>query len=163
MSLKNSKNCNSETNQKKQKKTWSITSRFTFLYVISVLILLVFAAGFLYWTLKQNLELSRRGLLKTKVEIIRKLLYDQPQSYQALVNEIEHEADSSYPIKYYIRIIDAEGKILTQTPEFGKIVPVTMFPEPATDDNLIFNNINRTVFNTQSFLLLSGYASTRQT
>ncbi|MGC8888137.1 MAG: heavy metal sensor histidine kinase [Verrucomicrobiia bacterium] len=163
MSLKNSKNCNSETNQKKQKKTLSITSRFTFLYVISVLILLVFAAGFLYWTLKQNLELSRRGLLKTKVEIIRKLLYDQPQSYQALVNEIEHEADSSYPIKYYIRIIDAEGKILTQTPEFGKIVPVTMFPEPATDDNLIFNNINRTVFNTQSFLLLSGYASTRQT
>lgn len=161
MSLKNDDGRSFSLSQKKRKKVWSITKRFTFLYVVSVAILLFLAVGYLYWTLKQSIEFSRLGLLQSKVEVLRKLISEQPRTYQALVNEVEHEADSSYPIKYYIRILNEDGKTVMETPGFKDNVPVEMFPQPVSEDKFLFDSVKKYVSKKQSFLFLSTKVAKR--
>lgn len=142
-------------NRKKDAKVWSITQRFAFLYTLSVTVLLMLAVGFLYWVLKQNLNVNRYGLLNSKVAVLQRLMREQPQKAQSLASEIEHEADESYPIKYYIRMLDLHGNIELETPGFKEILPEAIFPEPVSKESLTMDAIKKIIYKNQTFLLLA--------
>jgi two-component system heavy metal sensor histidine kinase CusS len=110
-------------------QVWSITRRLTWLYVASTGALLVLAAGFLYWTLKRDLEHTRHGLMASKIEVLRLLLREQPGKAEALASEVEHEASESQPLKYYIRIVDEQGRVMHETPGMSGLA-VARFPPP---------------------------------
>ncbi len=136
-------------------RAWSITRRLTLLYVASTLALLVLSAGFLYWTLKRNLDHTRHGLLASKIEVLRLLLREHPEKAEVLVSEVEHEASASQPLRYYIRILDLQGQTLIETPGMKDLLPVSRFPAPMEADDEPLNHIAQALRHHGSFLLLS--------
>lgn len=138
-----------------QPRTWSITRRLTLLYVASTVALLVLSAEFLYWTLKRNLEDTRHGMLASKVEVLRLLLQEHPDKAEALDSEVEHEASASQPFKYYIRILDLQGRTLLETPGMKELLPVARFPTPLEASDGPLNSIAQQLRHDGPFHLLS--------
>lgn len=137
---------------------WSITRRLTWLYVASTAALLVLAAGFLYWTLKRNLEHTRLGLMTSKLEVLRLLLREQPAKAVALASEVEHEASESQPLKYYIRIVDEQGHVVNETPGLRGLAAVAAFPPPVEIAADLRHSVGTHVRQQGRLLLLSAKA-----
>lgn len=135
-------------------RVWSITRRLTLLYVASSAALLVLAAGFLYWTLKRNLEHTRHALLASKIEVLRGLLRE-PDQAQALASEVEHEASESHPLRYFLRILDDQGDVLLETPGMKDLVAAAQFPASVEPTASPLNHIERSSLQGRSLLLLS--------
>ena len=136
-------------------RAWSITRRLTLLYVASTVALLGLSTGFLYYTLKRNLETTRQGMLASKVQVLSLLLREHPDKAEALDSEVEHEASASQPFRYYIRILDLQGQTLLETSGMEDLLPAASFPAPleATDEPL--NHLTQKLQPDGSFLLLS--------
>lgn len=134
----------------------SITRRLTLLYVASTAALLLLAGGFLYWTLKRNLDHARHAMLASKIEVLRLLLREADKA-DVLASEVEHEASESGPLKYYVRILDGQNRMLLQTPGMD-VLPFSVFPQPVeiTEDSLAI--IKRELRVHRAFLLLSVQA-----
>ncbi|MBM3841346.1 MAG: HAMP domain-containing protein [Verrucomicrobia bacterium] len=144
--------------QKNPIRVWSITRRLTLLYVASTAALLVLAAGFLYWTLTRNLEHTRHALLASKIEVLRRLLRE-PDKAQALASEVEHEASESHPLRYFLRILDGQGRVAIETPGMNGLAAVDLFPAPAETAAAPLRNIVQKSLAGRSFLLLSVSAT----
>lgn len=114
------------------RRVWSITQRFTLLYVVSTFSLLLLAVGFLYGVLKRSLDARDHALVVSKAQVLTLLLREQPVRIDVLANEVEHEAASG-PLHYFLRVLDSEGAILVETPGMGVPLPVELFPEPVRD------------------------------
>jgi two-component system heavy metal sensor histidine kinase CusS len=132
----------------------SITRRLTLLYVASTAALLLLAAGFLDWTLKRNLDHTRHAMLASKVEVLRGLL-QQPDKAEVLADEVEHEAWESQPLKYYVRTLDSQGRVLLETSGMNQLLPVSLFPAPLAESHESPESISRKLRPYRSVLLLS--------
>ena len=137
----------------------SITRRFTLLYVGSTGILLLLAVGFLYWTLKKNLDMRDRALVVSKARVLRLLLRETPEEQAVLASEIQHEAAEG-PLRYYLRVLDASGHVLLETPGMSDRLPPDTFPpagailpEPA------WRNVPNVRLH-EAFILLAALAQT---
>jgi len=113
------------------RKPWSITSRLTLLYAGTTAVLLLLAAGYLYWGLRENLALEDRALVRGKFNVLRLLLHEHHDKVEALASEIEHEASANELLKYYLRVLDARGRPLIETPDMAGLLPVAVFPPPS--------------------------------
>ncbi len=138
---------------------WSITRRLTLLYVACTAALLLLSAGFLYWTLKGNLDHTRHGLLASKIEVLRLLLREQPDKADVLASEVEHEASESQPLKYYIRVQDEQGRVLLETPGMTGLVPATLFPPPVEVATDLRRDMEGKLRHLGTFHLLSAQAT----
>ncbi|MBI5386901.1 MAG: heavy metal sensor histidine kinase [Verrucomicrobia bacterium] len=141
-------------------RTLSITRRLTLLYAASTAALLLLAGGFLYWTLKSSLEQTRHGLLASKIEVLRLLLREQPEKAQALASEVEHEAGEGHPLKYYLRILDEQDRVLLETPGLEKLIPAELFPPPVEVTAGPLKDVQQKRQAGRSFLLMSVRAPT---
>jgi len=130
----------------------------TLLYVVSTTTLLLLADGFLYWTLKEKLEVTRYAMLASKIELFRLLLRQHPAKADVLANEVEHEASESHPLKYYIRVLDEKGCVLLETPGMKDLPPVSLFPTPVRAAIKPLDSIERKVWRNRSLLLVSVQA-----
>lgn len=137
----------------------SIARRLTLLYVASTAALLLLAAGFLYWALKRDLEHTRHGLMASKIEVIRRLLRDQPEKADVLASEVEHEASESQPLKYYIRVLDPQGRALHETPGMSGLVSTSRFPPPVEVADDLRQSITSSVRHQGPLLLLAARAA----
>jgi two-component system heavy metal sensor histidine kinase CusS len=140
-------------------RVWSITRRLAFLYVASTAGLLVLTAGFLYWTLKRQIEQTRHGLMASKVEVLRHLLREQPAKADVLANEVEHEASESQPLKYYIRIVDNAGRALNETPGMSGLAHADDFPPAIELDADLRQNVAPNLRHQPRLLLFSARAA----
>jgi len=121
-----------QTATREKARVWSITQRFTLLYVASTALLLILAAGYLNWALERNMDARDHALIISKAQVLRLLLREQPDNTETLQSEIEHEATEG-PLKYYLRILDHQGNVLMETPGMATQVPVAWFPPSAPD------------------------------
>lgn len=108
---------------------WSLTARLTWLYAGSTAVVLLLAAGYLYWGLAQGLHRNDRALVEGKLRVLRVLLHEHADKPDALASEIEHEAEANEFLKYYLRVLDTRGRVVIETPGMGGLLPVTEFPE----------------------------------
>lgn len=138
-------------------RPWSIARRLTLLYVASTAALLLLAEGFLYWSLDRNLHAMRNALLASKIEVLRLILREQPDKADVLASEVEHEAAASPLLKYYIRILNKQGRVLLESSGMKDLLPLSLFPAPAgaTDPP---NSIERELSPHRFFVLLSAQA-----
>jgi len=137
-------------------RLWSITGRLSLLFVGSTAILLLVAAGYLYWGLQQSLDRGDRALVRGKLQVMQAILREENDQAGMLENEIEHEAAANELLKYYLRVLDARGRVLIETTGMSGFLPVLVFPEPApfpTTSPLI---VERTISTDRSYLLLSA-------
>jgi len=115
----------------REAREWSIAGLLTRHYAGSSFAILAVAAGILYWGLHRELNRQDMRLVASKTLVLQKLVGEFATGAEALASEIEHEAGEQGPLQYYLRIIDAHGATLIETPGMARLVPASVFP-PAT-------------------------------
>ena len=113
-----------------RRRTWSIARRLTVLYCLSAFVLLSLASGYLYWGLKNNLAEEDHELLGDMVNVIRSIMRERPDDANALREEVESESAARRYSKYYTRILDEAGRVITITPGMEELVPASTFSMP---------------------------------
>lgn len=141
------------------RRPWSITARLAVFYAGATAFLLLLAAGYLYWSLGESLAREDRGLVFGKLQVLRLLLREHHDQPNALVNEVEHEAEANELLKYYLRVLDARGRVLVETKGMSGFLPVLMFPEPTPLAAGVPPVIAREFGPGRSYLLLTGEAT----
>ena len=143
--------------------TPSITGRLALLYVGSTTILLLLAAGYLYWGLQESLMQADRALVSGKLQVLRLLLREEHDKADLLASEVEHEAAANQLLKYYMRVLDERGRVLVETSDMSAILPVLAFPGSATSSRGSPLVVKRSLPSGRTYLLLTGDATTGAT
>lgn len=107
---------------------WSIARRLTLLYAGSSLLMLVLAAAYLYWSLVRDVERDDNDFLANKIQECRRLMMEGAKDSGLLAHEIETEAAASQFIKYFVRLVDGQGKVVLETPGMPELLPTNYFP-----------------------------------
>jgi two-component system heavy metal sensor histidine kinase CusS len=94
-------------------------------------LLVLAAAGVLYWVLEDNLEQEDADFLADQVQILRVLLRDHPGDLSVLRQEAEVESSIRQHARVYIRVLTESGRLLTETPGMGTELPMDRFPSPS--------------------------------
>lgn len=145
----------------RSRKVWSLTRRLIVFYSIATAILLLSAAWLLDWGLRRSLEVQDRQLLASKVKVMRLLLAQHASRPEMLESEVVHEASETEGLRYYLRVLDRDGRVLIESPDMAKVLPASVFAVPASirsalEDQSIFREVDG-----RPFLLLSAEAVER--
>jgi two-component system heavy metal sensor histidine kinase CusS len=109
----------------------------TVLYTASTGGMLILSAVCLYWVLASNLARESQQFLEDKIHVVRSILRDHPYDRDELEDEVQLEVVAHKYTKYYVRILDAGGWTLLETPGMVDVLPATEFPaSPGTEVSL---------------------------
>src|SRR5262245_26967950 len=128
-----SKNANDGLGQMAPKPTWSLAVRLTAWYAVSSFLLMAAAIGFLYWMLGRSLDREDDNQIADQVRVLRDLLAERPGDLVAVRQEAEQEFQSRQRTQVYVRLLDANGKVLVETSGMERLLAVDAFPPPASD------------------------------
>jgi len=110
----------------------SIVVRMTAWYAGSALVLILAATGFLYWVLATSFDAEDRRTLANTVTDLRLLLRASPGELR--LPETSAPAPGHVfrqPQEVWVRIVDAEGRTLLESPGMSAELPASAFPAPA--------------------------------
>jgi len=94
----------------------TLAFRLTAWYVLAALALVVFASASLYFVLVKELEKSTGLFLADKVNVLRTMLRERPDDWDALREEIELESAARRYQQFYIRLLDERNVPVLTTP-----------------------------------------------
>ena len=94
----------------------TLAFRLTAGYAFAGLFLVFFATASLYWVLVSELEKSADLFLADKVHVLRTMLRERPDAWDALREEVELESAARRYEQFYIRLLDERDTPLLMTP-----------------------------------------------
>ncbi len=94
----------------------TLAFRLTAWYVLAGLALVVLATASLYFLLVTELQKSTDLFLADKLNVLRTMLRDRPDDWDALREEIELESAARIYQQFYIRLLDGQNLPLLTTP-----------------------------------------------
>jgi two-component system heavy metal sensor histidine kinase CusS len=80
-----------------------------------------------YWGLVRSLDQADDRLLADKVRVIRAVLLNRPHDDQVLRQEVEEAWEARRDTQVYVRVVDADRRVMAETPEMGRVLPSTAF------------------------------------
>lgn len=92
--------------------------------------MLILSSVFLYWVLASNLAWEGHRFLADKIHVLRGILRDHPHERDALEEEVQLEVAAHQYTTYYIRVLEAGGRTLLETPGMADVLPAAVFPAP---------------------------------
>lgn len=115
----------------------SLAFRLTAGYALAGFILVLLAAASLYLMLVKELDRSSDEFLADKVHVLRTMLRERPDDWDALREEVELESEAREYEHFYIRLLDEHNTPLLTTPEMADELDLSRFdgetrstPEP---------------------------------
>ncbi|MBI5600545.1 MAG: heavy metal sensor histidine kinase [Gemmatimonadetes bacterium] len=112
--------------------SWSIAGRLSGINAVKTLIIVAVVGGVLYWGLARELRQQDAKLVASKLSVLEHLVSTYPLTSEAIESEVEHEAGDEGPLRYFLRIVDASGRVALETPGTPPELGVTAFPPFAT-------------------------------
>jgi two-component system heavy metal sensor histidine kinase CusS len=111
-----------------------MSSWLTAYYTVSVFILLAAASALLYWGLQRNLLQQDGDFLAHKVQVLTVLLERRPLDRTGVDQEVLEEAEISgqSPAPFFLRVLDATGHLIDETPGMAIVLPAAVFPQAQT-------------------------------
>lgn len=134
----------------------SLTTRLTVLYLVSTMMILVCILFFLLQTLVDDLEFEDNDFLSERVMNLQAIIARHPDTMGAIRDHILMES-SSDRTRYLVRVQDAEGKTLLESPGMSS-VPSTVFPPPVISGHKIGHGIRFQKSGSAHYLLNSAWA-----
>ncbi|VTS01470.1 histidine kinase : Histidine kinase OS=Hyphomicrobium denitrificans 1NES1 GN=HYPDE_40403 PE=4 SV=1: 2CSK_N: HAMP: HisKA: HATPase_c [Gemmata massiliana] len=113
------------------KPSWSLAIRLTVWYAGATFVLIVVVVGFLYWILSRSLDRQNDNQMADQVRVLRDLLTERPGDLVAVRQEAEEEFQSRQHTQVYVRLLDATGKVLVETPGMAELIDSSAFPAAA--------------------------------
>jgi two-component system heavy metal sensor histidine kinase CusS len=111
-------------------RPWSLAARLTAWYAGSSFLLVLGATGFLYWALTTNLDREDDESLADEARTLAAALSDRPGDLVAVRQEVEAASAGRRYAPLYVRVLDAEGRPVAETPGLGDALPAAAFPPP---------------------------------
>jgi two-component system heavy metal sensor histidine kinase CusS len=105
----------------------SLAFRLTAGYALAGLLLVFFATASLYLVLLSELEKSTDLFLADKLNVVRTLLRERPDDWDALREEIELESAARRYEQFYIRLLDERNRPLLTTPGMAEQLDLAQF------------------------------------
>src|SRR5208283_3404164 len=94
----------------------TLAFRLTAGYALAGLCLVLFATASLYFVLVSELEKSTSLFLEDKVHVLRTMLQERPDDWDALREEVELESAARRYEQFYIRLLDEQNTAVLITP-----------------------------------------------
>ena len=94
----------------------TLAFRLTAGYALAGLCLVFFATASLYFVLVSELEKSTSLFLADKVQVLRTMLRERPDDWDALREEVELESAARRYEQFYIRLLDDQNTPVLMTP-----------------------------------------------
>jgi two-component system, OmpR family, heavy metal sensor histidine kinase CusS len=105
----------------------ALAFRLTAGYAVAGLLLVFAATASLYFVLRSELEKSTDLFLADKLHVIRTMLRDRPEDWDALHEEIELESAARKYEHFYVRLLDARNQVLLMTPGMADQIDLSKF------------------------------------
>src|SRR4030095_2905963 len=143
----------------------SIATQLVLLFTLCATLLLFCGFTVFYWIVVRHAFEEDNAVFADKLSAIRTELR-QPEGINALDSELKNRLAGESAV-YWVRVIDAAGNVVAETPQMSDSLPANIFPQPAgstsslpqsaktyQDDSKLFSLIasNETV-NGQLYLL----------
>jgi two-component system heavy metal sensor histidine kinase CusS len=144
-------------------RPWSITARLAVLFTLSACVILGIATAFLYGVLTESLEKDDFQLLADKVYWLRVTLREHPDDRSFLAHEVQTETGAARLGSlnvFFTRVLDANGRVLIETPEMDARLAPAMFPPPVPADQMPELMSRWNAPDGRSYQLMSAYALT---
>jgi two-component system, OmpR family, heavy metal sensor histidine kinase CusS len=140
---------------------WPIAWRLTFLYALSLSLLLATAAGVLDWILVSDMKRDNSEFLTVEMQSLRTLLKERPEDPQTWRDEIDREAMGSVLgyARYYVRILDEQGNTIVETQGMGNVLDRSAFPRPSSTRVKKLQGITVRGMDGQSFIVTSQWVT----
>ncbi len=137
----------------------SITLRLTFLYTLSVFVILGLATTFLYWTLVKNVERGNYQFLADKIHILRHLLKKHPDNPDLLELEVNWGRHAYQFVDFYARILDEKNNTLLETEgiDHTSLIPDS-FPVPFAASESPYKASTLRTSDGKKYMLMSALA-----
>jgi len=120
------------------RRSWSIVFRLSASYALITIALLALFGAFLYWSLKESLEVSARNTLADKISVMRQILSERPNDQEALEEEVQWESTARRRSVYYSRLLHDNGDLVIQSSGAQSLIPpLPLCPPPAAEDRPI--------------------------
>jgi len=110
----------------------SIATRLTVLYTISMLAILASVIGFLLHTMVADLEFEDNDFLIERISSIRSVISRYPHNLGYLKEHLMPR-DPSQRVRYLVRLQDASGRTVLESPTMTSLPPL-LFPPPVLSD-----------------------------
>jgi two-component system, OmpR family, heavy metal sensor histidine kinase CusS len=109
----------------------TLAFRLTAGYAIAGLFLAFAATASLYFVLRSELERNTDLFLEDKLHVIRTMLRDRPDDWDALHEEIELESAARKYEHFYVRLLDAQNQPLLMTPGMAQQLDLSKLRTPS--------------------------------
>ena len=114
-------------------RLWSLAARLTAWYAGSAFCMVAVVTGCLYWALKHHFYTDEDVTLADQVQILRNHLEHAPDLHAMLKEEVVEEMAARHFAQVYVRILDAHGGTMIETPGMADLLACEVFPRPAPD------------------------------
>jgi two-component system heavy metal sensor histidine kinase CusS len=111
-------------------RRWSLAARLTAWYAGSAFVLVLAAVAFLYWALVSTLEREDDQYLADKARVLVALLRDDPDDVRELRQEVERESGPRPAGQVLLRVVDASGRSVAETPGMSERLAAELIPQP---------------------------------
>jgi two-component system heavy metal sensor histidine kinase CusS len=108
----------------------SIATQLVLLFTFCAALLLSCSLGLFYWIVVRHAFEEDNAVLADKLAAIRTEL-KQPDGINTLAQELKNRRTGEAAV-YWLRIIDPDGNIVTETPGTDRLFPVQVFPSPSS-------------------------------
>jgi two-component system, OmpR family, heavy metal sensor histidine kinase CusS len=105
----------------------TLAFRLTAGYALAGFFLVFSATASLYFVLRSELEKSTDLFLADKLHVIRTMLSERPDDWDALHEEIELESAARKYEHFYVRLLDAQNQVLLMTPGMAEQLDLSKF------------------------------------
>lgn len=141
-------------------RSWSIGKRLIFLNTVMICLILMVSGILLDWVLRSDMEQEDKRFLAAEMQSLRILLREYPDDVQTWKAAIEREtfASASTYAKYYVRVIDQDGKTIIETTGMPHGAGRPLSPKP---NEIPYTSIDYAAFRTgdgKPFLFASAKA-----
>lgn len=137
-------------------RTSSITIRLTLFYLASTLLILLCTTGFQLLALIDDLEFEDNDFLNERITSIRSTIAHRPDALSTINDNIRFE-QTTHRTRYLIRIQDATGHILLESPGIA-VIPSQVFPSPVLGGKELVKGTRHSTGDERHYLLNAAMA-----
>lgn len=109
------------------RRPWSLAARLTAGFAGAAFLLILFATGVLDWALRAQFSREQDEILNDKARVLGALVAQSSSDHRALKHEVEWEWEVTRRSRVAMRVCDADGRLIVETPGMGERLPVRNF------------------------------------
>jgi two-component system, OmpR family, heavy metal sensor histidine kinase CusS len=142
------------------RRSWSMVFRLSASYAIITIALLSLVGAFLYFSLKESLQVSARNTLVDKISVMRQILRERPNDQEALEEEVQWESTARQSSVYYSRLLREDGTLVIQSFGAPGLIPqLSLCPAPALENQPIGETREFRAARQRTLLVSSAWAT----